>query len=103
MLNNSLLSILVWLPILGGVLLLFLGESRVAAARWVALLVSIVTLAFCIPLCVGFDGSTAEYQFQQALPWIPAFNARYHLGVDGIALPLILLTAFITIPVVIAA
>jgi NADH-quinone oxidoreductase subunit M len=102
MLNNSLLSILVWLPILGGVLVLLLGE-RVAAARWAALLVSIATLAFSIPLYLGFDGSTADYQFQQVLPWIPAFNASYHLGVDGIALPLILLTAFITVPVVIAA
>jgi NADH-quinone oxidoreductase subunit M len=103
MLNESLLSILVWLPILGGVLLLLMGESRVGAARWVALLVSLATLAFCIPLYLGFDGGTADYQFQQNLPWIPAFNASYHLGVDGIALPLILLTAFITVPVVVAA
>jgi NADH-quinone oxidoreductase subunit M len=103
MLNQSLLSILVWLPIVGGVLLLIMGESRMHAARWAALLVSLATLAFCIPLYLGFDGSTADYQFQQVLPWIPAFNADYHLGVDGIALPLIILTAFITVPVIIAA
>jgi NADH-quinone oxidoreductase subunit M len=103
MLNQSLLSILVWLPILGGVLLLLLGESRVGAARWAALSISVVTLVFTIPLYLGFDGSTADYQFQQVLPWIPAFNADYHLGVDGIAQPLIILTAFITVPVIIAA
>jgi NADH-quinone oxidoreductase subunit M len=103
MLNNTLLSILIWLPILGGVLVLLLGDSRLNAARWAALLTSIATLAFCIPLFLGFDGSTADYQFQQNLPWIPAFHADYHLGVDGIALPLILLTAFITVPVIIAA
>jgi NADH-quinone oxidoreductase subunit M len=103
MLNPILLSILVWLPVAGGVLLLLLGERRVVAARWVALLTALATLAFTIPLYCGFDGTTAAYQFQQQLPWIPAFNADYHLGVDGIALPLIILTAFITVPVVIAA
>jgi NADH-quinone oxidoreductase subunit M len=103
MLNTSLLSILIWLPILGGVLVLLLGDARLQAAKWVALLTSIATLALCMPLYLGFDGSTAAYQFQQNLPWIPAFHADYHLGVDGIALPLILLTAFITVPVIIAA
>ena len=52
---------------------------------------------------MGFDGSTAAYQFVERHPWIPAFHADYHLGVDGISLPLILLTAFITVPVIIAA
>ncbi|MEO6080649.1 MAG: NADH-quinone oxidoreductase subunit M [Steroidobacteraceae bacterium] len=103
MLNNSLLSVLIWLPILGGVLVLLLGEMRLNAARWTALLVAIATLALCIPLYLGFNGGTDAFQFQQRLPWIPAFNADYHLGVDGIAMPLILLTAFITVPVIIAA
>jgi NADH-quinone oxidoreductase subunit M len=103
MFNTSLLSILIWLPIAGGGLLLLLGEARVNAARWVALLTAMATLALCIPLYLGFDGSIADYQFQMSLPWIPAFNAEYHLGVDGIALPLIMLTAFITVPVIIAA
>ncbi len=103
MLNTSLLSILIWLPILGGVLVLLLGDKRLDAARWAALLTAIATLAFSIPLYMGFDGSTATYQFQQNLAWIPSFHANYHLGVDGIALPLILLTAFITVPVIIAA
>jgi NADH-quinone oxidoreductase subunit M len=101
--NDVLLSILIWLPIGGGVLSLLLGEKRVGAARWVSLLTAIAAFGFSIPLYTGFDGSTAAYQFQQQLPWIPAFNATYHLGVDGIALPLIVLTTFITIPVVIMA
>ncbi len=96
------MSILTWLPIAGGVLLLALGEQRVAAARWLALLVSVATLALCVPLYLGFDGSTAAYQFVERLAWIPAFHADYHLGVDGISLPLIVLTAFITVPVIIA-
>src|SRR5690606_8990011 len=103
MLNSSLLSLLVWLPIAGGVLLLLLGEQRVAAARWAALAISLVVFALSLVLFAGFDGATAAFQFQQRLPWIPAFNADYHLGVDGIALPLVVLTAFITVPVVIAA
>ncbi|MBK7114597.1 MAG: NADH-quinone oxidoreductase subunit M [Proteobacteria bacterium] len=100
--QTTLLSLLIWLPIVGGFLVMALG-ARVAAARWLALLISVVTLALCVPLYAGFDGSTAAFQFQQNLPWIPAFNARYSIGVDGIALPLIILTAFITVPVIIAA
>ncbi len=103
MLNQSLLSILIWLPIGGGVVSLLLGEKRMPAARWVSLATALAAFAFSIPLYTGFDGSTAAFQFQQRLPWIPAFNADYHLGVDGIALPLIVLTTFITIPVVIMA
>ncbi|MET0282156.1 MAG: NADH-quinone oxidoreductase subunit M [Steroidobacteraceae bacterium] len=103
MLNNVLLSILIWLPIAGGAVALLLGEKRVGAARWVALVTALLALAFSIPLYVGFDGASAAFQFQQRLPWIPSFNADYHLGVDGIALPLIILTTFITVPVVIAA
>ncbi|HMA12838.1 MAG TPA: NADH-quinone oxidoreductase subunit M [Steroidobacteraceae bacterium] len=101
--QTSLLSLLIWLPIVGGILVMALGDKRLAAARWLALATSLVTLLLCVPLCQGFDGSTAAFQFQQNLPWIPAFNARYSLGVDGIALPLIILTAFITVPVIIAA
>ncbi len=103
MLDSVLLSILIWLPIAGGVLALVLGEKRAAAARWSSLVISIAAFALSIPLWTGFDGSTAAFQFQQRLPWIPAFNSDYHLGVDGIAVPLIVLTTFITIPVVIMA
>ena len=97
------MSLLVWLPIVGGLVVLALGESRVALARWVALVTSLVALALSVPLYQGFDTSTASFQFVEQLPWIPAFNATYHLGVDGISLPLILLTTFITVPILIAA
>jgi NADH-quinone oxidoreductase subunit M len=101
--NISLLSVLIWLPVFGGALVLVLGDARLNAARWLALLAALATLALCIPLYAGFDGTTAAFQFVERIPWIPAFNADYHLGVDGIALPLILLTAFITVPVIIAS
>ena len=63
---------------------------------------SLATLALCVPLWHGFDGTTAALQFVERLPWIPRFNADYYLGVDGISLPLIVLTTFMTVPVVIA-
>jgi NADH-quinone oxidoreductase subunit M len=101
--DSGLLSLLVWLPIVGGLVVLALGESRVALGRWVALVTSLVALALSVPLYQGFDTSTASFQFVEQLPWIPVFNATYHLGVDGISLPLILLTTFITVPILIAA
>jgi NADH-quinone oxidoreductase subunit M len=103
MFKTSLLSVLIWLPIVGGLLVMLLGDARLSAARWLALLTALATLLLSIPLYLGFDGSTATFQFVERLPWIPAFNSDYHLGVDGIALPLILLTTFITVPVIIAA
>jgi NADH-quinone oxidoreductase subunit M len=97
------LSILVWLPIAGGLLVMSLGERRVGLARWLALAISIATLVLSIGMVCAFDGSTADYQLVERLPWIASFHADYHLGVDGIAVPLILLTAFMTVPVIIAS
>jgi NADH-quinone oxidoreductase subunit M len=97
-----LLSALVWLPIVTGVLVLLLGEQRIVLGRWVALIGSLITVVLALPLMMQFDGSTHAFQFREALPWISAFNAQYALGVDGIAFPLVLLTAFMTVPVVIA-
>ncbi len=99
----GLLSLLVWLPIFGGLAVLALGERRVAAARWLALIVALVTLGASVPLYTGFDNSTSAWQFVERLPWIKTWSADYYLGVDGISLPLILLTTLITVPVVIAA
>jgi NADH-quinone oxidoreductase subunit M len=99
----GLLSLLIWLPIAAGVLVLFIGSERIAAARWVALIASLVTFVASLPLLTGFDSGTANFQFLESLPWIPAFHANYALGIDGIALPLIVLTTLITIPVIVAA
>jgi NADH-quinone oxidoreductase subunit M len=98
-----LLSFLTWLPIAGGILVLLFGDRGIRAGRWVALGIAVATFVASIPLYCGFDVSSFDYQFAEHLPWIPAFHATYSLGVDGISLPLILLTTFITIPVVIAA
>ena len=101
--HGLLLSALVWLPIGGGLLTLLIGDSRARVARWFALLVSIATLLQCVPLYQGFDNSTAAFQFIERMPWIRQLHAEYYLGVDGISLPLIVLTAFMTVPVLIAA
>jgi NADH-quinone oxidoreductase subunit M len=98
----GLLSILIWLPIIGGIAVLAFGDGRARAARWLALLVSLLTLAASAAVYVGFSNGGASFQFIERLPWIPAFHAEYYLGVDGISLPLILLTAFMTVPVIIA-
>jgi NADH-quinone oxidoreductase subunit M len=98
----GILSFVIWVPIAGGVLTLLLGDERARAARWTALIASLVTLVACVPLYLGFANGTAAFQFVERAQWIPALHAQYYLGVDGISLPLILLTAFITVPVVIA-
>ena len=89
-----LLSILIWLPIVGGALVLALGEQRAPAARYLSLLIALATLALCVPLYTGFDNSTAAMQFVEQSVWIETFKVNYHLGIDGFSLPLILLTAF---------
>jgi len=101
--DMPLLSLVTWLPILGGIIvLLFSKDSQANAARWLSLFFAVVTFLLTIPLYIGFDTSTYQMQFPELYPWIPAFNIYYHLGVDGISLPLIILTAFTTILVVIA-
>src|SRR5512145_1794869 len=96
------LSVLVWLPIAAGVLLLLVGDRNASLARWIALAASLVTFAVSVILWNDFDSSVATMQFVELQPWIGAFNAWYSLGVDGISMPLIVLTAFITPLVVIA-
>jgi len=98
-----LLSILVWLPIVGGVAILALGsDERAQLSKQLALAVSILTFVVSVPLYMGFDLTTAEMQFVERLPWITRFNAEYALGLDGISLPLVLLTTFLTPLVVLA-
>ncbi len=108
-LTSNILSVLIWLPIFGGVGVLLLGDggdvssARAAQMRLAALAVSLLTFLLSIPFYLNFDNSTAAMQFVERLPWIAALNVEYFLGVDGISAPLILLTTFITPLVVISS
>jgi NADH-quinone oxidoreductase subunit M len=98
------LSLSIWLPILFGVVLLALGrDEQAGAVRWIALVASVLGLLTTLPLVAGFDTSTANMQFVEKLAWIDRFNVHYHLGVDGISMWFVPLTAFITIIVVVSA
>ncbi len=97
------LSLTVWLPIIGGLMVLASGDREVNATKWTALVVAVLTFVVSLPLWFGFDAATAQMQFVERVPWIPSFKVEYYLGVDGISMPLILLTTFITPLVVIAS
>ncbi len=101
--TSSLLSLLIWLPILGGCLTLAIGRDKPGLARGFALLVALAVFALSITLYTEFDSARASMQFVQTLPWIPAWNINYALGVDGISVALILLTTFTTVLVLVGA
>jgi NADH-quinone oxidoreductase subunit M len=97
-----LLSLIIWLPIVGGFLVLASGDKAPGVTRWLSLWIAVLTFLFSIPLWTGFDAGTAQMQFVERMPWVEMFHIQYYLGVDGISMPLILLTTFITILVIIA-
>ncbi|MBT8052228.1 MAG: NADH-quinone oxidoreductase subunit M [Xanthomonadales bacterium] len=100
--NWPILSTLIWLPIFGAVVVLAAGEHRAALSRVLALIVAGLTFLLSISLFTGFDTSTAAMQFSELKPWIETFHINYALGVDGFSVPLILLTTFFGVLVVIA-
>jgi NADH-quinone oxidoreductase subunit M len=102
MIDFPILSALVWLPIAGGVALLAMDAMGNTACRQSALVISIATFLLSTLLYTHFDTATAVMQFQENVPWINAFSVNYHLGVDGISMPLIILTTFTTVLVVLA-
>ncbi len=98
-----LLSLVIWLPILGAIpVLACSSDARAPLARWIALAVSLATFVISLFLYTDFNLTTHEMQFVERFAWIPAFNVFYHLGVDGISVPLIILTTFSTVLVVLA-
>ena len=100
----GLLSLAIWLPIFAGIALFAFGRDEHAeGVRWAALIAALLSFVVTVPLIGGFDKSTAAMQFQEKFAWIERFNVNYHLGVDGISVWFVLLTAFITVIVVISA
>ncbi|WP_288392094.1 NADH-quinone oxidoreductase subunit M [uncultured Herbaspirillum sp.] len=103
MLHFPTLSVAIWVPIVFGILVLALGrDSNPALARWLALFGSLVGLVVTFPLIQHFDPLAHGYQFIEKTPWIDRFSISYYLGLDGISLWFVPLTAFITVIVVLA-
>jgi NADH-quinone oxidoreductase subunit M len=105
MFSHYLLSLLIWFPILSGLLCIFLGQRGVAkdSIRWVATILSVLTFLLSLPLYFNFDATTWQMQFVENAPWIPAFSANYSLGVDGISVLFILLTCFTNAVIVLSS
>ncbi len=93
-LGYPLLSLLIFVPAAGAVVLLAVRNAN--AARWIALLFSLVELGLCIPLLTNFDGSLPHMQFGESIPWISAWNINYRVGVDGISVLFVALSALLT-------
>ena len=99
----GLLSLAIWTPIAFGVVLLALGrDDQARLVRWVALIGGIISFLVTLPLYFEFKLGTAAMQFVEKTPWISRFNVNYHVGLDGISLWFVLLTAFINVVIVIA-
>ncbi|HQS30166.1 NADH-quinone oxidoreductase subunit M [Polaromonas sp.] len=100
----GLLSLAIWTPIVFGVVLLALGrDDQARSVRWIALIGAVVSLLVTLPLYSGFQLGTSSMQFVEKGAWIQRFNVNYHVGVDGISLWFVLLTAFINVVVIIAS
>ena len=100
---TPLLTLAIWVPIASAILVLATGSDRNAGiARVLALAGALAGFAVTLPLWFGFDPQQPGLQFVEFLPWVPAFNINYHLGIDGISLLLILLNSFTTVVVVLA-
>lgn len=99
----GLLSLAIWTPIFFGAVLLAFGRDEYAkTVRWVALIGALVSLLVTLPIYAGFDTASSAMQMVEKAPWIERFNVFYHLGVDGLSMWFVLLTAFITVIVVLA-
>ncbi len=100
----GLLSLAIWLPIAFGALLLAVGrDENAGVARTIALVGAVASFLVTVPVITGFNGATAAMQYAEKLEWVPRFNIHYALGVDGLSMWFVPLTAFITVIVVMAA
>ena len=100
--NYPILSVVIWLPIAAGLMVLAVGDRHAGAARVIALIGAIAGLLVALPLWTQFDRLASGFQFVESAPWIATFNVNYQLGIDGMSLLLILLNCVTTVLVVIA-
>jgi NADH-quinone oxidoreductase subunit M len=90
------LTLLVALPLAGGVVVLLTGKGRDGVARQLALGVSLLTFVLSLVMWAQFNSATSDYQFVERYSWLPDFGISYHVGVDGISMLLVVLTTFLT-------
>ncbi|MDD5249938.1 MAG: NADH-quinone oxidoreductase subunit M [Rhodocyclaceae bacterium] len=100
--SSHLLSLAIWVPIVGALFVFAVGAERRRAARWLSLAVAIAGFLVTLPIVAHFDPAAAGFQFIELAPWIQRFNVQYYLGVDGISVLFIALNSFITVLVVLA-
>ncbi|MCI0413922.1 NADH-quinone oxidoreductase subunit M [bacterium] len=94
--NFPFLSVVVFLPMLGGIVLLFWKNASADRIRNAALLISLVDFLVSLPLYIWFNASTIQPQFVEQHPWIRSIGVEYYIGIDGLSLFLVLLTTFLT-------
>ena len=96
MIEDYLLTLILFTPVVAGLIILLIPEDRVPLIRWFALLASLVPLALAITMWRAYDPGQPGFQFQVQLDWYPAVGASFHLGVDGISVVLVLLATLLT-------
>jgi NADH-quinone oxidoreductase subunit M len=94
--NDWILTLITFIPLAGGILILFLPRGNQSAIKWTALIFSLPTLVLSVLLWIGYDYAKPGFQYVVQAPWIKALNIHYYMGVDGISIPLIFLTALLT-------
>lgn len=100
---HHLLNLLIWLPIIGGVFVFFTGDDQNPnVSKYLSLFTVLLTLFLCIPLLSGFDVNTFSMQFTDEYAWMPSLGIHYNLGIDGLSLLLIVLTAFTNLIVILS-
>src|SRR5438552_18214418 len=88
---TALLSAVTFVPMLGGLALVFVPRRRAGLLKISALLIALLVFALSLPLYFGFDGDSADFQFEEQRVWMPTLGVSYHVGIDGISLLLVLL------------
>ncbi len=92
---NNLLSLTLFAPLVGVVIIVLLPKDQVSAMRWTALITTLFPLGLALILWAQFDSAAEGFQFVEQAPWFPVINSTFHLGVDGISVSMILLTAIL--------
>jgi len=93
--GQHLLTIILFLPVLAALVVFCLPKQQVKSIRWVAFLASLLPLGFTILLWIKFGQAIPGFQFQEQGAWFPAISSTYHIGVDGLSLPMVLLTTLL--------